>query len=1094
MMAAPRKKKWTAIVLTCTHMDASYAYQRELEIRQEKGYIDKDVILLTAEDPKSQVGSGGATLNALLMVSEYISAKQGFSVVNADVLQDAHIIIIHAGRKYPYDPCGRPFLTFPAKPKQPEYDCLVTHVDILIELLTEKIAVNSPPGVWVCSTEMLITLTDNTVIEWEPCDVYALTIPEDKEKCRSHSIYKLDDEGFVEDILYKASMDSINECVLPSGKVPVLCGIVYLGVAVCQQLLSFHVKPPLDACTYMGVDNGSPPLQLSFFFDVMLPMASGVNEEAFVSGDRSGVFGMSGSTQYESSGELKTDRAIMKTARQLIWKNLSDLKIRPCIVEGSYHYLGSRGSDHHEYQLNCPLQTMKDLNLVFKNKTHSYIDPSCNVCDSCVVVNSVLTGGVVTMENTAISHSCIEGEVTLGKDSLYTGVKLDNSKSLHPVRFANSVVVQGFYIHLKTLGTSQHVLTVHGRFDNLHASVYEDPGTFCNEPWEDFLLRTGIVKEDLWDTKNPKEQTLATAKLFPVFHATENVGLKECLWLQGEAGATLRRWRSSWRISLHDIMSYGDIVEEFESRRRLFYEVSKREIENTLIYGLDNGFCCVYNSARVEGASADILETLDKVALSSESPGVVARVLANIADVLGSMAGHKGGLRSGPACNLSWAKPFVGLEKGELKDGIRRLAKVRRDWLGRPDLLIRAARHYEGAAQILIRQAVMTGRQFFHVTKTDIPPVNKWVTVECPARIDLAGGWSDTPPICYEHGGAVTNMALLIDGKRPIGAKVRRIPEPVLILVIRGEGSDFTTVTVRHLSDLKDYNQPHAQGALLKAAFICANIIQYPCPYSLDEQLRKKYDGGFELESWSHLPRGSGLGTSSILAGAIMCALLRASGQTTDIDGLNHAVLHLEQMLTTGGGWQDQIGGLVPGVKIGISEGKLPVKIKTKIIKVSPATIKALNERMVLVFTGRPRLARNLLQDVVRNWYSRTPEIVETEDGLVHVAWESAKALEDGDIEKVGNLLDKYWALKRRMAVGSEPVACTRMMTAIRPYAHGMVLAGAGGGGFLFIMMKNPNNPKDKVREILATVEGGENAVVYDACIDENGMTVVVEE
>lgn len=74
-------------------------------------------------------------------------------------------------------------------------------------------------------------------------------------------------------------------------------------------------------------------------------------------------------------------------------------------------------------------------------------------------------------------------------------------------------------------------------------------------------------------------------------------------------------------------------------------------------------------------------------------------------------------------------------------------------------------------------------------------------------------------------------------------------------------------------------------------------------------------------------------------------------------------------------------------------------------------------------------------------------------------------------MEKVGSLLDKYWALKRRMAVGSEPVACTRMMAAIRPYAHGMVLAGAGGGGFLFIMMKSPDNPKDKVREILTTVE-----------------------
>ena len=49
-------------------------------MRRENGSIAKDVILLTVEDPKSEVGSGGATLNALLVVAEYISAKQGFTV------------------------------------------------------------------------------------------------------------------------------------------------------------------------------------------------------------------------------------------------------------------------------------------------------------------------------------------------------------------------------------------------------------------------------------------------------------------------------------------------------------------------------------------------------------------------------------------------------------------------------------------------------------------------------------------------------------------------------------------------------------------------------------------------------------------------------------------------------------------------------------------------------------------------------------------------------------------------------------------------------------------------------------------------------
>lgn len=29
-------------------------------------------------------------------------------------------------------------------------------------------------------------------------------------------------------------------------------------------------------------------------------------------------------------------------------------------------------------------------------------------------------------------------------------------------------------------------------------------------------------------------------------------------------------------------------------------------------------------------------------------------------------------------------------------------------------------------------------------------PLGAWVVCEAPCRVDLAGGWSDTPPICYE--------------------------------------------------------------------------------------------------------------------------------------------------------------------------------------------------------------------------------------------------------------------------------------------------------------------------------------------------------
>ena len=66
--------------------------------------------------------------------------------------------------------------------------------------------------------------------------------------------------------------------------------------------------------------------------------------------------------------------------------------------------------------------------------------------------------------------------------------------------------------------------------------------------------------------------------------------------------------------------------------------------------------------------------------------------------------------------------------------------------------------------------------------------------------------------------------------------------------------------------------------------------------------------------------------------------------------------------MTTGGGWQDQIGGLTGGVKLGVSAAKLPLFVEVVDLKIKPEIIQAFNERIVLIYTGKTRLARNLLQ------------------------------------------------------------------------------------------------------------------------------------
>ena len=67
-------------------------------------------------------------------------------------------------------------------------------------------------------------------------------------------------------------------------------------------------------------------------------------------------------------------------------------------------------------------------------------------------------------------------------------------------------------------------------------------------------------------------------------------------------------------------------------------------------------------------------------------------------------------------------------------------------------------------------------------------------------------------------------------------------------------------------------------------------------------------------------------------------------------------------MLTTGGGWQDQVGGLCPGIKYCTSKNSLPLKVETTPIKTPEGFIEKLEKHLVVVFTGKTRLARNILQ------------------------------------------------------------------------------------------------------------------------------------
>jgi hypothetical protein len=108
------------------------------------------------------------------------------------------------------------------------------------------------------------------------------------------------------------------------------------------------------------------------------------------------------------------------------------------------------------------------------------------------------------------------------------------------------------------------------------------------------------------------------------------------------------------------------------------------------------------------------------------------------------------------------------------------------------------------------------------------------------------------------------------------------------------------------------------------------------------------------------------MGGSSILAAAILCALGELLGCACGEEQLVYTVSLVEQLLTTGGGWQDQAGCLSGGFKIARSTGRLPLEVQVQKVALPQSFIRLFEQRTFLVYTGVPRLARNTLINALR--------------------------------------------------------------------------------------------------------------------------------
>ena len=227
------------------------------------------------------------------------------------------------------------------------------------------------------------------------------------------------------------------------------------------------------------------------------------------------------------------------------------------------------------------------------------------------------------------------------------------------------------------------------------------------------------------------------------------------------------------------------------------------------------------------------------------------------------------------------------------------------------------------------------------------------------------------PPYCEAHGGRI-NLAINVPG---------------LVIEVEAKGTagsgvefvalDSGVAEIIESPAALDDDAPQSSLFLAKATF--HDFLRRRGCDDLGVFLADHRGRGLRIQTNSNAPTGSGLGTSSILATLVRLAVAWSVGEELDYQEACWQTYEMETALGLGSGWQDQLGGILPGIKqISYRPGDRP-----QIEALSPpaAFMNRFQELTVLAYTGRTRYSGNILNEVggrIRN----SPETVAVLDAL----------------------------------------------------------------------------------------------------------------
>lgn len=625
-----------------------------------------------------------------------------------------------------------------------------------------------------------------------------------------------------------------------------------------------------------------------------------------------------------------------------------------------------------------------------------------------------------------VDNASIPASWTLGERNVLTGVPANDWKLKLP---------DGACLDFVPVGDEEFVVRFYGFRDRFRGPIAHENTSWLEKPAMDWFQSRGI---SLADAKIDENTDMQSAQLFPVISLGQ---LNEIFiqWLltpspDTEQSESRKLWLNSRRLSARQIGQESSLSRLMKSRsghRSKVIPLMAARGARSVFYKLD------------------LMDTAEQFASSTDA----------------------------------LPEPFDASENTLLAIHDRMFRAEVRKLRGDDDW-----RDEEQSAFSLLNHAIVSRHQQEPAVPEYHLAADQIVWARSPARVDFAGGWTDTPPYCLENGGAVTNIALNLNGQPPIQAFARRCEDRTI--TIRSIDLGINEVLATY-DDVAGFRVLGSGFSVAKAALaLCGFHPEFhKSDYaSLADQL-DKFGGGVDISMLAAIPKGSGLGTSSILAGTVLAALGELCGFRWDTHEIAARVSSVEQMLGSGGGWQDQLGGLLRGAKLITTSAGFDQTASVHWLPNDFFESAEFGHRGMLYYTGITRVAHDVLGEIVRGMFLNEPSRLAVLSEIGQNGLDCFDAIQRCDVEAFGKTIARSWELNRNLDSGTNPPEVQKIIERIRPHATAFKLSGAGGGGFLYILAKDQEHAVS-MRRSLEEDPPNDRARFVEMSISRTGLEV----